>query len=83
MVVENDEKITQRINPTKKPIEADAYYTVAEITDRRSPWYIASASTIFRALRTGALVGYYPDNRKRVLLSGSAIHDFIRGGQTT
>jgi hypothetical protein len=78
ILAEKTEKLTQ-INPNKRPIEASAYYTIPEISDRRSPWYVASASTIYRALRNGALAACYPENRKRVLLSGTAIHAWLNG----
>lgn len=81
IVTEADEKFTRdRITPIsgdKKPIEADAYYSIREVTDRRSPFYLCSPSTIFKALRDETLKASYI-NRK-VLIRGSAIHAWLNG----
>jgi hypothetical protein len=82
IVAEKTKKITRAYHHTphivfeKKPIEADAYYTIRELTDKSSPFWICSPTSIFNALRTGALKPSYI-NRK-VLLKGSAVHDWIQ-----
>jgi len=70
---------TPQIAQEKQPIVADAYYTIREITDLRSPWYVASASTIFRALRRGDLKANYLG--RKTLLKGSSIHAWLEGKQ--
>jgi hypothetical protein len=81
ILANNPQKHTRKREPKivtdRKPIEADAYYTVREITDKQSPFYVASASTIFRALRGGDLVPNYLG--RAVRLKGSSIHDWLRG----
>lgn len=84
IVAEKAKKITRAYNHTphivfeKKPIEADAYYTIRELTDKSSPFWICSPTSIFNALRTGSLKPNYL-NRK-VLIKGSAVHDWLQGG---
>jgi hypothetical protein len=68
---------TTRIVHDRKPIDSDAYYTIREVTDKESPFYVASASTIFRALRSGDLIPNYLG--RAVRLKGSAIHAWLRG----
>jgi hypothetical protein len=83
IVAEKTKKHTRAYDHTphivfeKKPIEDDAYYTIRELTDKASPYWICSQSTIFSALRSGTLKPNYL-NRK-VLIKGSAIHDWIQG----
>lgn len=65
----------RQIARQKQPIEADAYYTIAEITDPKSPYRLCSESTIFRALRLGHLQANYVG--RKTLLKGSNIHKWI------
>lgn len=55
----------------RRPIEVGSFYSIREITDKQSPWYVASPSTIFRALREGRLAANYLG--RAVRLKGSAI----------
>ena len=74
-------KITRRRKPQiareKRPIEGDAYYTVTELTNGNSPYWICSASTIFRAMREGDLKPNYVG--RKPLFRGVAIHTWIEG----
>lgn len=74
-------KITRNRQPQialeKRAIEADAYYTIPELTLSSSPYWTCSASTIFRALKDGSLKANYVG--RKVLLKGSAIHDWLSG----
>lgn len=74
--IQIDEQIRQF--PQKLPIDPNCYYTIADISDRKSPRYIASAATIFRAFRGGTLV---PSKiGRKTLLRGEAIHKWLEGG---
>lgn len=55
----------------RRPIDPAAFYTIRDITDKSSPWYLASPRTIFRALREGRLTANYLG--RAVRLKGSAI----------
>ncbi|MCI0339062.1 MAG: hypothetical protein L0226_15935 [Acidobacteria bacterium] len=81
ILVEKNRKRTKNRTPQiahdKKPIQHDAYYTIREITDKTSPYWLCSAYLVFKALREGALKADYL-NRK-VLLKGSSIHAWIQG----
>ncbi|MCG3143031.1 MAG: hypothetical protein HONDAALG_00344 [Gammaproteobacteria bacterium] len=81
MVPENVVKRTRlrapKIACERKPIEIDAYYSIREISDPHSPYYVASSSTVFRALRNGDLNANYLG--RAVRLKGSAIHEWLRG----
>lgn len=74
-------KITRRRNQQiareKRPIEGDAYYTIAELTSGKSPYWICSASTIFRAMREGDLKANYIG--RKPLFRGATIHNWIEG----
>lgn len=75
------QKITRRRQPQiareKRPIEADAYYTIPELTLPSSPYWTCSASTIFRALKDGNLKANYVG--RKVLLKGSSVHAWLAG----
>ncbi len=61
----------------KQPIQAGAFYTIRELSDPASPYWIASASTIFKKMREGVLI---PDRMgRKVLFRGSAILALITG----
>jgi hypothetical protein len=65
------------INPNKRPLEPEAWYTIREVSSRDSPYYTASPATIFRALSAGDLKANYVG--RKVLLKGSSIRDWIEG----
>ncbi|MBI1763111.1 MAG: hypothetical protein HYR56_16915 [Acidobacteria bacterium] len=67
-----------QINTDKQPLNPDTYYTIRELTDRTSPHYTVSPATIFRALKSGALVANYVG--RKVLLKGAAVKNWIEGG---
>lgn len=79
-----EQKITRNRQPQialeKRAIEADAYYTIPELTSPQSPYRTCSASTVFRALKDGSLKANYVG--RKVLLKGSAIHAWLarKGG---
>lgn len=61
----------------KKPIEAEAYYTIADLSDRNSPYYLASMPTIFRCLADGRLKSSKVGRRR--FIKGSQIHEWLAG----
>jgi hypothetical protein len=65
--------------PARAEILARAYYEIRQITDRESPFYIASHATIFRALRRGDLIASKAG--RRTLLLGENIHRWLSGEQ--
>lgn len=81
MVIEKSKKLTRTRKPQiahdKKPIEANAYYTIREITSPDSPFWLCSPATIFRALKSGALKPNY--SGRKVLLRGERIHAWLSG----
>ncbi|MDX2040502.1 MAG: hypothetical protein SF097_04595 [Acidobacteriota bacterium] len=81
MVIEKSKKLTRRRRPQiacdKKPIAADAYYTIREVTSPDSPFWLCSPATIFRALKSGALKPNY--SGRKVLLKGERIHAWLSG----
>jgi hypothetical protein len=71
-------KRTPQINPLKRALDPETYYTIREISDRTSPFYTASSATVFRALKSGKLKANYVG--RKVLLKGSALKIWIEGG---
>jgi hypothetical protein len=59
---------------------ADAYYSISDISNQESPYYVASPATIFRALRDKKLRASRGAGRK-TLVKGSAIHEWLKGGE--
>lgn len=68
---------TQSLLVERKPIEPNAYYSIRELSDKTSPYYVVSASTIFRALRAGTLKANYIGRAVRI--RGAAIHAMFDG----
>lgn len=63
----------------KAPLLHDVYYSIAELSNRQSPYRVASQATIFRAMRDGKLV----PNRigRKTLIKGSKIHKWLEGDE--
>jgi hypothetical protein len=61
----------------KEPILADAFYTVRELTDSKSPHKVSSAATIFRAMANGHLISCRVG--RKILFKGSMIHSWLMG----
>jgi hypothetical protein len=84
IVTANRRKITRsratQAASERKPIDPAAFYSIRDITNRSSPYYLASDSTVFRALRSGDLKPNYLG--RAVRLKGSAILDWLnkKGG---
>jgi hypothetical protein len=62
----------------KKAIEADAYYSLAELYQKSSPYYLASQATLWRWINDGKLEICMVGRRR--FISGVAIHKLLRGG---
>lgn len=65
----------------RRPIENDAYYTIKEITAPDSPYRVASASTVFRALKSSKLKANYLG--RAIRLQGASIHAWLSGEEVT
>jgi hypothetical protein len=59
------------------PIDPGAFYSVADISRKDSPYYLCSQSKVFKALRRKDLKANYLN--RRILLKGSAILAWISG----